>query len=149
MGFTNLSERRYSPFFMLLKSGLLSTEAEGRTGRKIQRSSYKHKEQVLVLRTTLSADNSLREIHGCSRMQLQHPCTCSVLCILFRSNCFVLRHRIIWKVQRNCPCTFHGSVLTGGGERHSFLTSALNGGEWSASFFACCISGVKPSVTTD
>jgi len=32
---TSLNYCRYSPFFILLKSGLLSTEAEGRAERKI------------------------------------------------------------------------------------------------------------------
>jgi len=45
---TSLNQCRYSPFFKLLKSGLLNTEAEGRTGRKIQRNRYQQKEQVLV-----------------------------------------------------------------------------------------------------
>ena len=142
---TSLNQCRYSPFFKLLKSGLLSTEAEG--GQKENYKGTATSKRRRCLYTIISADGSFQETEGCSRMQC--TCTCSALCILFTSSCFVLRHRIIWEVQRSCPCTFHEGILTGGGERHSFLTSALNGGEWSASFFGRCNSGEKPSITTE
>ena len=76
---------------MLLKSGLLSTEAEGRTERKIQRSSYKQKEQVLVLYCTLSLVQTTvfrrsKAVVGCScsiPVPVEHCVFCSdptVLC---------------------------------------------------------------------
>jgi len=69
---TSLNQCRYSPFFKLLKSGLLSTEAEGRTERKIQRNNHKQKEQVLY--STLS----LVQTRVFKRPKAVVECSCSI-----------------------------------------------------------------------
>lgn len=152
LGFTNLNESMpVFPFLHATQIRFIEHRSRREDGKKNTKEQLQAKGAGAgtVLYTIISADNSLQEVQSCSRMQLQHSCTCWALCILFRSNCFVLQHRIIWKVQRSCPCTIHEGILTGGGERHSFLTSALNGGEWTASFFGRCTSGEKPSITNE
>ena len=150
LGFTNLSESMpVFPFLQATQIRFIEHRSRRENGKKNTKEQPQAKGAGAVQYAIISADKSLQETEGCSRMQLQYPCTCSALCSLFTFSCFVLRHRIIWKLQRSCPCTFHEGILTGGGERHSFLTSALNGGEWSASFFGRCASGEKPSITTE